>query len=158
MSKNSITVDQLKIACRHVQELLDAKVTENMAIRTLELFTDVYAKLLTGGSATPHHVTQVPHKQWSTSARNVLSQNPSAAPKDNFRVEHGTPRRAFARKVLNLYESEKLTEESMEGLVNRYWKLAVITLEEDERLNKIARSKAFDTPDDRWRAAGITFD
>ncbi len=43
----------------------------------------------------------------------------------------------------------------MAKLVKRYWKLAVITLEEDERLNKVARSKTFKTPEERWAAAGI---
>ena len=59
MSKNAITVQQIELACRHVQEMMSAGVTENLAIRTLELFADVYAKILTGGSATPHHVDQV---------------------------------------------------------------------------------------------------
>jgi hypothetical protein len=45
----------------------------------------------------------------------------------------------------------------MAKLVERYWKLAVISLEEDKRLNKVARSKAFKTPEDRWAAAGIEF-
>jgi hypothetical protein len=54
VSKNIPTIEHLSIACRHVQELMAAGVTENFAIRTLELFTDVYAKLVKGGSATPH--------------------------------------------------------------------------------------------------------
>ncbi len=45
----------------------------------------------------------------------------------------------------------------MQRLVERYWKLAVITLEEDQRLNKVARSKMYDTPEKRWSAAGINF-
>ncbi len=35
--------------------------------------------------------------------------------------------------------------------------LAVITLDEDQRLNKYARSPMFDTPEERWREAGIEF-
>jgi len=59
--------------------------------------------------------------------------------------------------VLDLYQKEKLNSKTMTRLIKRFWKLAVITLEEDERLNKIARSKIFKTPDERWEAAGIKF-
>ena len=34
MSKNFITIEQLNIACRHVSELIEAGMTENMAIRS----------------------------------------------------------------------------------------------------------------------------
>jgi hypothetical protein len=130
-------------------------VTENLAIRTLELFADLYAKLLTGGSATPHHVDQV--SLWSKEARKKKKADPYALPRDCFRVEHGTPRREFARMVMELYQQGSLTEKAMKNLVGRYWKLAVITLEEDRALNKVARSKMFDTPGERWAAAGIKF-
>lgn len=155
MSKNAITIDQLKVACRHVEEMMTAGVTENLAIRTLELFADVYAKLHIGGSATPHHVDQV--ELWSIKARKLRDALPEAKPRDYFRVEHGTPQRCFARKILGLYEKDKLNARTMTRLVERDYMLAVITLDEDKRLNKIARSKTFDAPEKRWAAAGIEF-
>ncbi len=148
-------MDQLNLACRHVEEMMAAGATENSAIRTLELFADVYAKLLMGGSATPYHVDQV--ELWSVKAKNMRKKNPDGKPKDLFRVEHGTPRREFARKVLILYRKSSLNEKSMQRLAHRYWKLAVITLEEDQRLNRVARSRMFATPEKRWLAAGINF-
>jgi len=154
-SRNAVTIDHLALACRHLEEMIAAGVTENGAIRTLELFADVYAKCYKGGSATPHHVDQV--DLWSVKARRIRSRMPDAKPRDYFRVEHGTPRRGFARKVLELYRKDKLSAKTMAKLVERYWKLAVITLEEDERLNKVARSKTFNTPEERWAAAGIWF-
>ena len=60
ISKNQITLEQLQIACGHVEELVRAGVTKNLAIRTLELFADVYAKIESGGSAShtkPHSKT-----------------------------------------------------------------------------------------------------
>jgi hypothetical protein len=45
----------------------------------------------------------------------------------------------------------------MAELIEREYKLAVITLKQDRRLNRIARSKKFDTPEERWAAAGIEF-
>lgn len=158
MSKNRPSIEHLKIACRHVQELIAAGVTENHAIRTLELFSDVYAKMHSGGSATPHHANQVPRAQWSLAAKKLIEQNPTAKPRDHLRVEHGTPRRAFARMVMKLYENDSLNENEMAILVTQYWKLAVITLEEDQNLNKKLRSKLFDTPEERWKAANILFD
>ena len=57
--KNDITIEQLSLACKHVVEMREAGVTMNLAIRTLELFADVYAKILKGGSPTPNHVDQI---------------------------------------------------------------------------------------------------
>ena len=155
MSKNAITIEQLKIACRHFEEMRASGITENLAIRTLELFADVYGKLYVIGNAAPHHVNQV--ELWSIEAKARRNAKPDAKPRDHFRVEHGTPRRAFAREVLNLYKKNELNTTTMVNLVKRNYKLAVITIEEDLRLNKIARSKIFNTPEERWAAAGIKF-
>jgi len=155
MSKNKITITQLEISCRHVQEMQAADVTENFAIRTLELFADVYAKVLMGGSVIPHHVSKV--ELWSVEALKLRKEKPDSKPKELFRVEHGTPRRAFARKVFDLYLENNLNEQSMQSLVHKYWKLAVITIPEDQRLNKVSRSKMFDTPEERWATAEIKF-
>ncbi len=154
-SRNAITIDQLALACRHLEEMTASGVTMNMAIRTLELFADVYAKVHMGGSATPHHVDQV--ELWSIHAKRLRYRMPDAKPRDYFRVEHGTPRRSFALKVLELYKKDKLSAKSMNKLVGRYWKLAVITLDEDRRLNKLTRSKTFETPEQRWAAAVVKF-
>ena len=132
-----------------------AGVTENLAIRTLEIFADVYAKLAVGGNASPHHVKQV--GLWSRRARELSAAMPDAKPKDHFRVEHGTPRRGFARKVLALYRVGELTGAKLAGLVDSDYRLAVITLEEDARLNKVARSRMCGSPQERWAAAGIEF-
>lgn len=153
MSVNAITVTQISVACRHFQELRDAGVTENLGIRILEHLVDVYAKLLTGGSATPHHVRQVASAQWSIAALALRSQDPNAP----LRVEHGTPKRALARLVFQLWELEHLTQTKLDSLIQHRWKLAVITLEEDRRLNRLARSKLFASPDERWAAAEISF-
>jgi hypothetical protein len=57
-----------------------------------------------------------------------------------------------------LNHANKLNARTMNNLVKRYWKLAVITLEEDARLTKAApRATMFDTPELRWAAAGIVF-
>jgi hypothetical protein len=158
-SVNAPTIDQLAIACRHVDELRKAGCTENAAIRILELLADVYAKLKCGGSATPHHVDQVDRRQWSTAAKEAQRENPNAKAGALFRVEHGTPRRAFARLVLKLFHRGDVTAETMNALVDSHWKLAVITLDEDRRLNRNGRRSRLDaTPDERWREAGIRFD
>ena len=157
MSKNRHTIEHLKVACRHVQELMAVGVTENHAIRTLELLSYFYAKLILEGPAAPHHVSQVPRAQWSLAAKKLLAENPDAKPRDHFRVEHGTPRRGFARMVLKLYEQGDLSEQAMRRLVDRYWKLAVITLDEDAVLARVARSMVYERPEERWHAAGIVF-
>ena len=155
ISKNKFSIEQMIIACRHVNELIDAGVSENMAIRNLELFTDVYAKIHSGGSPSPHHVNQV--ALWSVEAQRVKNPESVANAKDHFRVEHGTPRRQFARLTMKLYRGNQLNVDTLNELVKSYWKLAVITIEEDRKLNKLAKSKLYDTPEARWAVAGIVF-
>ncbi|MEO9167852.1 MAG: hypothetical protein ABI230_05565 [Aestuariivirga sp.] len=157
-SVNRVTIEHLKIACRHVQEMMAAGMTENHAIRLLELFADVYAKLHNGGSAVPHHVSQVPYTQWSVAAKQLKRQNPNIKASGNLVVEHGTPRRQFARLIRRLFENSALTEKEMASLVKRYWKLAVVTKQEDQYLNSKFRNILFSTPKKRWAAADIEFD
>ena len=151
-SKNKPTIKQLRMMCRHVDEMEKEGMTINHAIRILELSTDIYAKLLKGGSASPHNAGQV--KLWSLAAHKFKNFRPYA---NYVRVEHGTPRREFARLVLKLYHKNKLNEHEIDNLVKKYWKLAVITLSEDRKLNKIARSEMYKTPKLRWKVAGIRF-
>ena len=108
-----------------------------------------------GQPPPPRHVNQV--NLWSVEAKKIRDRKPDAKPKDHFRVEHGAPRRPVARKVIGMYQDNNLNDEALNKLVRQHWRLAVITLEEDQRLNKIARSNMFDTPEERWAAAGIKF-
>jgi hypothetical protein len=93
MRKNAVTITQLRLACRHVEELRQAGITENFAILSLELFADIYAKCHMGGKGqtSPHRVDQV--SPWSVVATGLRAANPTAKPRAHFRVEHGTPRR-----------------------------------------------------------------
>lgn len=156
-SRNLITLPQLRLACRHVDEMLKEGLTENFAIRLLELFSDSYARQHIGGRGifTPLHSRDI--DLWSRAARKLKRNKPDLKPRDYLRVEHGTPRRGFARKVLELYRGKNLNEKSIQKIVRRYWKIAVITLDEDAKLNKMARSKMFSKPEMRWAAAGIKF-
>jgi len=155
MSKNAVTLKQIEIACQHVEELLASGVTENLAIRTLELFTNSYAKFRILKSVSPDHASQ--YKLWSRAARAAKAAHPKKALGKYLRVEHGTPRRQFARLVLTRFRQGKLTERWMNTLCNKRWEVAVITLEEDARLSRVARSCLFDTPQERWEAAKIRF-
>jgi hypothetical protein len=157
-SVNSITIDHLNLACRHVDEMREVNIRENLAIRILEHWVEIYSKLYTGMSASPNSVRKIPLSHWSINARKLRAAIPSAKPQQYFRVEHGTPRRWLAKKVLELYREGKLNQRRMNNLVRRYYRVGVITLEEDARLNKMGmRSKAFARPEDRWKAAGIRF-
>jgi hypothetical protein len=152
MSKNAITIEQLKILCRHVKELRDAGMTENLAIRLLELSANVYAKFRRVGRASPDHADE--YKLWSKAALKAKRANPRMPYGAYLRVEHGTPRRQFARLVLEGFDHGNLTEAWLNKLCDKRWKVAVITHEEDRRL---PRSQLFETPEERWKAAGIKF-
>jgi hypothetical protein len=74
-----------------------------------------------------------------------------------LRVEHGTPRRHFARLVLDAFKKRKLTRTWMNRHCDKRWKAAVITHAEDKRLSEGGRSTLLKTPDARWAAANIKF-
>ena len=157
-SVNRVTIEQLELACRHVQELRAVGVTENQAIRLLEHFTDLYAHLHKGGSASPYRASRIPYPQWSVAAKKLKRKNPDIKAAGNLVVEHGTPRRPFARKVIELYQNKNLNENEMAKLVKRYWQLAVVTKQEDQVLNSRFRTVFFSSPKKRWDAGGIKFD
>ena len=152
MSKNAVTVEQLAIACRNVGELRAAGMSENLAIRNLEQFANMYAKLRHPGHLSPDHVRQ--YRRWSLKALEAEAANPGRRHGEYLRVEHGTPRRQFARMVLSGFESGSLSEEWLNDLCDRMWRVAVITHEEDRLL---CRSSDMGDPEARWRSAGIEF-
>lgn len=153
MSKNSITIEQLDLACRQFEEMLSVGVTENFAIRQLELFANSYAKFRVVGNVSPDQVDH--YRLWSEAALALAESNPNCRKEGLLRVEHGTPRRQFARTIYQRWKSAEISEEWLDETLQKFWKVAVITVEEDRRLNKTARSKLFDSPFDRWRSSGI---
>jgi hypothetical protein len=100
---------------------------------------------------------QIPYEQvglWSEKALEEYSKDKKAA--RNLVREHGAPRTPFAVMILELYLSGNLNEKVMNDKLDLHYKLAVITKDEDKRLNAIrARSKMYPSPDERWAAAGI---
>ncbi len=156
-SKNQISIAQLKLGCRHVLEMRRAGFTENFAIRLLELFADSYARHHAGGTNRFAPLSAKHVRLWSVDARKLRGRCERVGYGKLVRVEHGTPRRAFARHVLELHKKACLDAAHMKKLVKQYWEVAVITLEEDRGLNRIARSKMYDSPRKRWAAAGIKF-
>jgi hypothetical protein len=153
MSKNSITIEQLNLACRQFEEMLSLGVSENFAIRQLELFANSYAKFHVVGNVSPDHVDH--YMLWSEAALALRQSNPNCQKEGLLRVEHGTPRRQFARIIYQRWKSAGISEAWMAQTIQELWKVAVITAEEDRRLNKTARSTLFDSPFDRWRSSGI---
>jgi len=103
-------------------------------------------------SASPDHADQYSH--WSKAARQAKATNPKLKYGQYLRVEHGTPRRQFARIVLDRFRNGRLSKKWMDNLCDRKWEVAVITLEEDRRLK---RSSLCDTPRKRWAEAKIRF-
>ena len=153
MSKNKITIEQLNAACRQFEEMLSLGVTENFAIRQLELFANAYAKFHVIGNVSPDHVNH--YQLWSEAAIALVEENPNSHKEGLLRVEHGTPRRQFARVIFQRWKIGGISKSWMDETIQNLWKVAIITVEEDRKLNKSARSKMFENPFDRWRSAGI---
>lgn len=135
-----------------MDELLEAGFTENIAIRLLELCANIYAKERMVGINAPDHADQF--ELWSKAALKAKKAHPKWKPGRYLRIEHGTPRRQFARLVLEACRHRRLTKSWMDKLCDTKWKVAVITHDEDGRL---ARSKLYKSPEARWRTAKIRF-
>jgi hypothetical protein len=84
----------------------------------------IYAKTHKGGRASVHKAKDVPENQLSLAALAAKRNNPSVADGAFLRVEHGTPRRTFARKVRDLHAKGALNEEAMKALTDNYWRFA----------------------------------
>lgn len=154
MSKNKPTIRQLQLACRHINEQIAAGMSLNHAIRLLELIADVYAMTHEDGKANVWHPKRVPSDRWSIAARREHRAKPNVPTGTYLRVEHGTPRRQFAGFVRELHKRRRLNAPNMARLIKRYWKMAVITHEEDRRLK---RRNKFKNPVERWAEARIRF-
>ena len=92
-------------------------------------------------------------KLWSVAALAAREANPKA----KVIREHGTPMSAFTKIGYDRYLRDGLTKDVLDDLIAKYYRLAVITDEEDRRLKKLARSRMYDTAEARWAAAGIVF-
>jgi hypothetical protein len=88
---------------------------------------------------------------WSVAAKRAISSK-------EVMIEHGTPKSEFVKLVYDVYLAGKLTEEMPVSMIENLWKIAVITKEEDARLNGAGlRSKRLESAEDRWAAVCIQF-
>ena len=158
-SKNRYTAKQIGLVCRHAREQCDSGISENFALRSLIVMVDAYAKLRKLGVANPDRADQF--ETWSAAAVELWNRKKDEEPPPPFgrwlRNEHGYGKAAFARKVLETYKRDGgLTEKSMECLVDKYWRVAVVTIYEDRELNKRDRSnEGGRSAEERWKEAGI---
>jgi hypothetical protein len=53
MSKNAFTIEQLRLACSYFIKLIEAGVSENLAIKSLETYVNDYAKHRALGKIPP---------------------------------------------------------------------------------------------------------
>jgi len=159
ISVNQITIPILHLACRQYHQMIKAGISKNNAIRLLEIFEDSYARQYKGGEGRFNVLRAKDIPLWSKAARKYRKgiMSGKLKPKDYVRVEHGTPRRSFADKILALYKKKKLYKKPVNTLVDKKWELAMITLKEDARLNQGFRTMAMKTPRERWHSVGIKF-
>ena len=147
------TASQVELTCQYTKALQDSGESENAYIRALEAHVDGYAHGFHKDRVPPGPYDQRRIDHWSAAATLAHARDPNV----KLRKEHGTPRRELSRLVYKLWLNSEFSEAALSELVARYWKMAVITLDEDRRLNKIARSTMYETPNARWAAAGIEF-
>jgi hypothetical protein len=119
-----------------------AGIPENLSIRSLVAVINVYASEI-------HHGKTV---AVSRAAQQAIGRRGATV------LEHGTPRYEFTRLFAKAHRENRLSEDLAKGLIQKYWVVAHVTKEEDQRLRDLGlRSKMMDTPFDRWSAAGFVF-
>ena len=141
----TVTYAQVIKAFEAYDIMTDAGVPENLSLKIFDVLVNVYASEIHAGRPVP----------FSRAAQQVLAKGGS---KRDLILEHGTPRRALTLHLLKVRRANKLSEDAMKQIIEKYWAIAHITKEEDQRLRDLGlRSKMMDTPRDRWGAAGIEF-
>lgn len=140
-----VTYAQVIKAFEAYDIMTDAGVPKNLSLKVFDVLVNVYASEVHAGRPVPV----------SRAAGQVLTKGGSES---DLILEHGTPRRALTLHLLEVRRANKLSEDAMKQIIEKYWAIAYITKEEDQRLRDLGlRSKMMDTPRDRWGAAGIEF-
>jgi hypothetical protein len=140
-----ITYAQL-ITCFDCFDVMTAAgVAENLSLKVIDHVVNVYASNFHAGKPVPV----------SRAAREVLA---NGGTKRDLILEHGTPRRALTLLLMKERRANTLTEGRAKAIMETQWAIAHITRAEDQRLrDRGLNSKALDTPQARWAAAGIEF-
>jgi hypothetical protein len=147
------TYQVLMLGLEYAVKLRESGLLQNYYLWELKHRIEAYYFGRNALYSGPNGVPYVQIRLWSKRALEEYSDNRKNT--KNLVKEHGTPRTPFAIKILNLYVNGSLTEGVMNDNIDRYYKIAVITRDEDRRLNRIgARSKMYTTPEERWIAAG----
>jgi hypothetical protein len=148
-----ITYPQIALACEHLREMVqDCGAREDLAGRTLDLFVDIYAKMLHGGTSSTHSPDQIHSDYWSDDAKAIVANGKPRQPGD-IQVEHGTPRRRLSEYIFKVYECGQLCKQELDQIVKKMWVVAVVTRDEHKRL----KNDQFVDPHKRWADAGIRF-
>lgn len=138
--KNQISYDMLIVALKAYCDMVDAGFTENLARRSLSCILNIYA-------TNPHVGQKYP-----------VSKAAHGLAKSELIHEHGTPRARMTDMFVEAYRNGTLTEALAIQYSTDLYRVAYVTKAEDLRLTALGlRSKAFDTPEARWAAAGIEF-
>ena len=158
-STNEVSIEQLEMVCRHVAKQEKVNLSENYRMRLITLLADTYAKQHVIGTTSPDRADMF--RKWSIEAIRVwdkaLKEDKNPKYGKYLRNEHGYGKTMFARRVVQAYENAggSLTRRAMNKLVKEYWRVAVITLEEDKRLDRTNKKKL--PAEERWANADIEF-
>jgi hypothetical protein len=153
-SERGWTYPTLILGLEYAAKLREAGLVQNFYVWELKHRIEAYYLGRNNLYAGPNGIPYEQIDLWSEKALEEYS-NDKKAKRDLIR-EHGAPRTPFAIMILELYLSGDFNEKVMSEKLDLHYKLAVITKEEDRRLNAIrARSKMYPSPHERWAAAGI---
>lgn len=148
-----ITYPQIALACKHLTEMVTFGAREDLAGRTLDLFVDIYAKMLHGGTSSTHSPDQIHSDYWSDDAKAIVA-NGKQRQRGDIQVEHGSPRRRLSEFILGVYQRGELCEQELDRIVEERWVVAVVTRDEHKRLKN---DQLPVDPHERWANAGIRF-
>jgi hypothetical protein len=137
-----MTFRHVVAACDAFDLMDKAGIPENLAIRSCVTVVNVFANTVNADASV--YVSVEAEKLSNKKGQTIL--------------EHGSPRYELTRLFIKTHRDGKLSEERATAMAKKYWAVAIITKEEDERLRKMGlRSKLMEAPHERWASAGIQF-
>jgi len=148
MSKNKITIEQLELSIKQYIELISCGMSENLARRNIMEHSDAYARYLKLKHVSPYKITNV--SLISEEAKRLVDKSEY---QNKLRCEHGYPRAAFVRKLVEMYKksNNKLNKERINRFIKEAWDVAWITKLEDKRITERGyHSKHCKTAKQRW--------
>jgi hypothetical protein len=127
---------RIRIAAEARTKMVNEGFTDNGgAIHSAERILNILGQRLCYPGLS--HINKLRHHPGAAFSAHALSAHEAGEP---VRIEHVAPHRALTARAIDKIVKHKATDQEFIAFVKRSFRLALLTTEETERLNKINRS------------------